>query len=961
MAAGLASPDAPVGLGVETPFRFKVDGGAAAGDQVEWTLVSPFGDSLASGTNTLAASDGVDARVTLSQAGRLLLRWQWKRGPVTLDWGACGVVVSNALAFATAAEPGLVEPEKPLALAWTLTETAPVSARVTAQIYDADGRLVAQREEAAGDGRLQVPGWIPRTPGHELRLVLRDGNTVFDERRLPVFVRQDRAADLQPYHVIVWGTEQGEYSDLFRFERLRQLGITALATIGARTNLNRMAAARGLRVVPTNILIPPGARKKTFNKEEEARRLESFAAGVAALTPLGYSLADEPGGVDPAAFRNFGAEAIHRRDPGARVGFCGIWEGYNRDVPGFFKACDFAEPYSPFHLYTPNLWMGCERDLYRSFKRPESIVTCWTHYAPWLDSEPYSRTPPWLWLFEGLNGVSYFDSSGQFGVLPGDMRTTHESRWWSEEVREIRNGIGEQIIGATRDVGAVRVLYQPNAAGAAAWARAFNETRTPFRFISHAELEDGVESGVRLLVCPNVPLVSDRELDQVRRFVEAGGTLVATAPFGRYRPVSPKPAEAPKPAKGADLDNLLDALDKPAPVEREPDPIDPWIRAISKAPNPIPGPAEEDRLAALCGVRYGAATGAVPMASLVVVRRPPEADGVPVAVSWTDPGEGFTTLTGSTLRVTGFQAAGAGRVVAAMRETDAATNSTPVEIAEARATPGVIANACGKGRSWFLAMQPEVASLRAWLPALLAGAGVPEPESAVTLKAGSNDTVYVYRFTDGPIRLVGVVQDYWKVGPAATVTGGVETALYFNHGPSLYGESPAVLSLTGASHLYDVRRGKYLGFEKTVPVSIQPGRPELYAWLPYRVIGVALTVSGSAKPGDVLELGVRLEGDAKEWGEHVVHVELADPDGRVLEADRYNLHTRGGKGELRIPLAWNALPGDWTVTARDSISGVSVRSVLRVEAAKPAFPIWRKEPVVVERVPVAWPEGKLKR
>ncbi len=954
---------ASVPLNEPVTCRFTTTAGASSGDKLEWFLYSSFGDELAR-ESVAMTQDSVETTVTPSQTGRLLLRWRWRRGDVTLDWGADSLLVSNPLAFASLDIPGVVTAERPVELGWTLVTKAPEGAKVNAHVFDSDGRLVSWAEGAAGAGRLRLPGWISRGLAYELRLFLREGNTVYDERRLALYGPHDRAADRLPYHVILWGTERGEYTDLFRFERLRQLGITALATIGVNSNLNRIAVSRGLRVVPTNILVPPNRYKKRFDKAEEDRRLGDFAAGVAPLSPLAYSLADEPSGVDPVAFRAFGAEVIRRHDPQARVGYCGVWEGFNRNVPAFFEACDFAEPYSPFHLYTPNLWMGCERDLYRSFKRPDAIVTCWTHYAPWLDSEPYSRTPPWLWLFEGLSGVSYFDSAGEFAVLPGDLRTTHETRWWSEEMREIRNGIGEQLLAATRDAGAVRVLFHPNAAGAASWARAFNETRVPFRFVSHADLERGLEPGVRLLVCPNVPLLSDRELAHIQEFVKAGGTLVATAPFGRYRPggpPKPEPQLKVKPDSPKDINALLDAIDQPVPVEetKEPDPMDPWIREIGTPPNPVPEPAEPDRLAVLCGVRYGAVTGAVPMASLGVTRRAPEAAGVPVALSWTAPADGFGSLTGATLGVSGFEPAGSGKIVAAMRETAEATNSSTAEIAEVRATPGVIENAYGKGHSWFFAMQPDVPTLRDWIPALTAAAAVPNPGVDVRLVEGSNDTVYAYRFADGPIQLMGVVQDYWKVGPAWTVEGGLETVAYFKHGPSIWAESPAVLTVGEARHLYDVRRGRYLGSTNRVEFALQPGRPELFALLPYEVTDLVLTAPKEGRPGEALELRVQVKSVGLKPGDHVVHVELADPSGRVVEADRYNLRTAAGDGRIRLPLAWNAAPGAWTVTARDSISGRSAQAVVNVKPAAPLFRPWRKEALRVERLPLAWPDGKV--
>ena len=58
--------------------------------------------------------------------------------------------------------------------------------------------------------------------------------------------------------------------------------------------------------------------------------------------------------------------------------------------------------------------------------------------------------------------------------------------------------------------------------------RAFLEKHLPVRVLTEQDLEDANLHGVRVLVLPNVACMSDRAAEVVRRFVKAGGGLVAT-------------------------------------------------------------------------------------------------------------------------------------------------------------------------------------------------------------------------------------------------------------------------------------------------------------------------------------------------------------------------------------------------------------------------------------------------
>ena len=70
-------------------------------------------------------------------------------------------------------------------------------------------------------------------------------------------------------------------------------------------------------------------------------------------------------------------------------------------------------------------------------------------------------------------------------------------------MHELKRGIGRQLVAARRDVGQIRIVFSSGAVGADLWARALNETQTPYRFASRRKLVDGLDKSVKLLVCPS--------------------------------------------------------------------------------------------------------------------------------------------------------------------------------------------------------------------------------------------------------------------------------------------------------------------------------------------------------------------------------------------------------------------------------------------------------------------------
>ena len=899
----------PWKLGEQGSLPIPFAKGIETGDELEWTLYSPFGVVLAEGKT---AFEGTTApcRFPLPQSGLLLLRWRAVRAGQTLDYGAARVPVESGVTLTGPTlddADAIVENGKPVPFGWSLEGTAAAGDRLVAQLYDPDGRLMSRVSAEAAAGRAELPAWEARFVSHQLRLLLLRGDQVLDEKRSWLQVRPDRAADRAHYQVIVWGMEYGTLLEARRYQRLREVGINAYAPIGRNTGLGKTASEQGFRLVPTNVLVP----KDGMDREKMADDFRKFVTDVRRYTPLGYSLADEPSGkVDAVDFRNWGAEMAHEIDPGAPVGFCGVWEGYDKDVPRFFGNCDFIEAYSPFHLYNANLWQGTERDLYRSFRRPDQLLTCWTHYRPWADHEPYSRTVPWLWLFEEFNGVSYFASGHQgmdFAILPGDLRLSHETRWWSQEVAEIQSGIGEQIIGMQRDHGAVRILYTPGATGASEWARALNETHIPYRFISHQELTaTGAGEGVRLLIAPNLMETTGDELRQLSAFVQKGGLLLVTGPAGVV-------AEN---AASEGLQKLLGIR-----------------RSQAGAPSPEQWRKEAGAL-----------------------------DHVSIQTDWHPGGPKAPAMEGATVGERDLAAEGSGKVLATITrvgEENADAPERPDFVETIFQLPAVIENRAGKGGSLYLSFQPGLESLKAALPLWCQAAGITPPAAAVHLADGRDDTVYLFPFSQGPVRLLGIVSDYIKRDPVSELDDE-KTRLYYHHGKQLWKEENATVHLAAPAHCYNVRTGRYLGHLAEIPFTVRPGHPDLFAMLPYQVASVEVALPAQAQAGTTLEAAIRLQTQGGSPGEHVVALSLIAPGGEVAAADRFRVRTRSGAGRVRFSLPANAKPGPWQVEVRDAITGVSHRQPLAITAAPAAFPALVPERVQVSQKPVDWPEGNPK-
>ena len=164
------------------------------------------------------------------------------------------------------------------------------------------------------------------------------------------------------------------------------------------------------------------------------------------------------------------------------------------------------------------------------------------------------------------------------------------------------------------------------------------------------------------------------------------------------------------------------------------------------------------------------------------------------------------------------------------------------------------------------------------------------------------------------------------MSPAPRTVGPVDRSRLKKWGPRA-----TEVTLPAQAHVYDVRRGAYLGEKGKVTVALRPLEPIILALAPYRVAKLDLAVGADAiDQGRPLACTVAVKpvGPARP-AEHVVRLEFVDPDGVPAAHYACNLAVQG-VAVCEAPLALNGKVGRWTVVATDVATGVTARRHVRV-------------------------------
>jgi len=244
-------------------------------------------------------------------------------------------------------------------------------------------------------------------------------------------------------------------------------------------------------------------------------------------------------------------DALHAAQPGALAAIEGGqapgWGGYDYSL--LARSVDVMELYD----------LGNNIDIARSFNPRLAILTTSS------SAGPAARHQVWKALLHGSRGLIYWDESSQLVHADGSL-----GRWGEEtatDLRQIRNGLGALLIGSESPAAQIAIHYSPasmrarwivdqrrrHGRGLALATRSdhpedgFTRLRQSicdllvdigarYKFLSTAEIEQGALTPVslRALILPDSVALSNREIDAMKTYVGAGGTLIAIGAPGLF-------------------------------------------------------------------------------------------------------------------------------------------------------------------------------------------------------------------------------------------------------------------------------------------------------------------------------------------------------------------------------------------------------------------------------------------
>ena len=133
-----------------------------------------------------------------------------------------------------------------------------------------------------------------------------------------------------------------------------------------------------------------------------------------------------------------------------------------------------------------------------------------------------------------------------------------------------------------------------------------------------------------------------------------------------------------------------------------------------------------------------------------------------------------------------------------------------------------------------------------------------------------------------------------------------------------------------SGHLYEPLTGKYHGVQSSVKNSFGAWEAKWYSLLPYKVEAVkAVLKGGNVKPGEPIKGVVSLvvpAGSALQ--RHVINLKVTDKNKTPIQYLSQNLETKNGEAEFAVPTALNDAAREWTLVFTDAATGVGGNLVL---------------------------------
>jgi len=255
----------------------------------------------------------------------------------------------------------------------------------------------------------------------------------------------------------------------------------------------------------------------------------------------------------------------------------------------------------------------------------------------------------------------------------------------------------------------------------------------------------------------------------------------------------------------------------------------------------------------------------------------------------------------------------------------------------APAISAVVVNSFGTGKGIYLntGMDNYAAvrssggeDMRSLLKNIMTYAGVErfctlsDPETGQLIEAG-HETVY---YSAPGAKYVAILRDMAETRAMShdglVVGGSADTAEDVEQ---------LRVNIAEKAHIYDIRTGEYFGETNVVDTTLNAGDVKLLAILPEKLERVECVVPAKVKRGGEFTIDVSAATASGKMPEFSVFaVEITDPSGNRAWEKCENVAAHG-KVTLTRKMFFNALPGTWTVNAKDVATGVKATAEFVVE------------------------------
>ena len=141
-------------------------------------------------------------------------------------------------------------------------------------------------------------------------------------------------------------------------------------------------------------------------------------------------------------------------------------------------------------------------------------------------------------------------------------------------------------------------------------------------------------------------------------------------------------------------------------------------------------------------------------------------------------------------------------------------------------------------------------------------------------------------------------------------------------------ETPVKVRLTFPHpvYVYDCRTGQAYGLRQQSDLTVMPYEPVLLAASPVPLPKLRVSMPASARRGSLVQIGIGAEPSPA--ARHVFHVSVIDPAGMAVPHYSGNLIAPAGHALKLLPFAMSDAAGTWKIRIRDSFTGFTQETTL---------------------------------